>query len=269
MGVVDQRIGGVLDAFHSLPSEVQDNTVIVFTSDHGEYAGAHGSPCDKVGTCYDEAFHVPLIVADLTGRFIGDINDIRNGLTSSVDVLPLLVTLAHNGSRTWMSGDLATLYGNRLDIVPMLKSAGAAGRPYVLLATDETAPGIYNFNQSPYHIIALRTQDAKLGTYAFWAGDADEIETRNGLETEYYDYTTDAGRLELISDPDSADAIRMRRVLFEQAIPNELRAPPPLRGPQALTCKAYLLYAQFLKNYTPTEDTKEPLPRLIGFGREF
>ena len=51
--------------------------------------GAHGYPSGKIGTCYDEAFHVPLIVTDLTGRFNSDRNDLRSGLTSSVDMLPL------------------------------------------------------------------------------------------------------------------------------------------------------------------------------------
>jgi hypothetical protein len=43
-------IGEVLGAFDELPMSVQQNTVIVFMSDHGEYAGAHGFLSGKVGT---------------------------------------------------------------------------------------------------------------------------------------------------------------------------------------------------------------------------
>ena len=42
MNVVDGPIGTVLKAFIDLPASVQQNTVIVFMSDHGEYASAHG-----------------------------------------------------------------------------------------------------------------------------------------------------------------------------------------------------------------------------------
>ena len=68
----------------------------------------------KVGTGYDEAVRVPLIVMDPTGRFTGDIDMVRTQLTSSVDFLPLIVSLGHNGSTKWMRGDLAKLYGRRI-----------------------------------------------------------------------------------------------------------------------------------------------------------
>lgn len=271
MGIVDQRIGDVLTEFLDLPRRVRENTVIVFTSDHGEYAGAHGYPSGRVGTCYEEAWHVPLIVADLTDRFAGEIGRVRQGLSSSVDLLPLLVTLGHNGSRRWMRDDLETLYGNRLDIISMLRSARAPGRPYVLLATDESAPGYYNYNQSPSHIIGLRTQDAKLGTYANWVGNTTQIDTANGFEREYYDYSTEAGHLELNSDPNSSQAIAMAQALLTNVIPNELRAPlPPLLRPaQALSRQAYLAYAQFIRNYDPSNDATAPLSLGTGFGKEF
>jgi uncharacterized sulfatase len=135
--IVDERIGEVLSA---LPKAVADDTIIVFTSDHGEYAGAHGFVSGKVGSLYDEAYHVPLIVVDPTGRFTGDIDKPRDGLTSSVDMLAMLVSLGFGGSRKWMVGPLADLYGRRHDMLPMLRSAKAAGRDHVLLATDEQAP---------------------------------------------------------------------------------------------------------------------------------
>lgn len=136
-----------------------------------------------------------------------------------------------------MRDGLAALYGNRHDLFPMLRSVRAPGRPYVAFATDESAPGFYNFNQSPIHILGMRTADAKLGIYANWMGNTAQIDTANGLELEYYDYGTEAGRLELVSDPSSPQAMEMARQLLTEILPNELRAPlpPPLRIPQALT----------------------------------
>lgn len=132
-------IGRVLHALLELPRDVFDNDVIVFTSDHGEYAGAHGYLSGKVGSLYDEAYHVSLIVADPTRRFNGDIDTIRSGLTSTVDMLPLLVGLGHNGGREWLSGDLSALYGRRHDLLGMLRSARTPGRRYVPEVTDESS----------------------------------------------------------------------------------------------------------------------------------
>ncbi len=270
MEIVDERIGEVLNALLELPRDVFDNTVIVFTSDHGEYAGAHGYPSGKVGSLYDEAYHIPLIVADPTRRFNGDIETIRSGLTSTVDMLPLLVGLGHNGSREWLSGDLRRLYGGRHDMLAMLRSAGAPGRRYVLTVTDEVVPGFYNFNQSPTHLIGMRTEEAKVGVYANWVGNTDIIDPK-GLETEYYDYTTERGRLELDNDPDNPEAARMRDVLLTDLVRTELRAPLPLRYrlPQALSREGYLKFNEFMRNYTQSQDKQSPLPALLGYGKEF
>ncbi len=79
----------------------------------------------------------------------------------------------------------------------MLRSSQAAGRDYVLLATDEGAPGYFNFNSSPAHLAGVRTQGLKFGLYANWQGPTDQIADDDTLETELYDYSTAAGQAEL------------------------------------------------------------------------
>ena len=71
MQIVDSDIGGLLDAFNTLPQSVVENTVIVFAADHGEYSGAHGMVQGKMATVYEEAWHIPLIVVDPSGRYTG------------------------------------------------------------------------------------------------------------------------------------------------------------------------------------------------------
>ena len=93
--MVDQAIGDVIAA---IPKSVLANTVIVFASDHGEYAGAHGLLSGKLGTAYEEAINVPLIVTDPSGRFTKNVHEPRTQLASSVDLVPLLVTLGNRGS---------------------------------------------------------------------------------------------------------------------------------------------------------------------------
>ncbi len=86
------------------PKSQLANTVIVFASDHGEYAGAHGLLSGKLGTAYEEAINVPLIVADPSRRFTKHVEKPRRQLASSVDLAPMLVTLGNRGSISWRRG---------------------------------------------------------------------------------------------------------------------------------------------------------------------
>ena len=47
-------------------------------------------------------------------------------------------------------------------MIPLLRSASAPGRPYVVFATDELVPAKFNFNNSPLHIIGLIADNTKL-----------------------------------------------------------------------------------------------------------
>ena len=260
MQIVDGRIGEVINA---LPPAVKDNTIIVLTSDHGEYAGAHGFVSGKAGSAYDEVFNVPLIVVDPTGHFTGDIKTIRTGLTSSVDILPMLVSLGFSGSDSWMTPILQQIYGQRHDLLPMLKSKNAAGRPYVVFSTDEFTPQVYNFNDSPGHVIAVRTPTAKLGMYANWVKNTTNIAFDNTLEFEYYNYSTAGGRAETDNtyDPKNPAVQALYNQLVNSILPNELRAPlPSIFVPaQTLAQARYITYAGLINTLTAGD-----LPLSIG-----
>lgn len=76
MQVLDVEVGRVIAA---MPPAVAANTIVMFSSDHGDYAGAHGMVSGKSGTFYDECVRVPFIVCDPSGRFTNDEGQIRNG----------------------------------------------------------------------------------------------------------------------------------------------------------------------------------------------
>src|SRR5690606_31857976 len=66
------------------------DTIVVFTSDHGDLLGAHGYMHQKWHQAYDEALRVPLIVSGAgvpRGRSI-------QSVTSHVDLLPTMLGLA-------------------------------------------------------------------------------------------------------------------------------------------------------------------------------
>jgi choline-sulfatase len=68
-----------------------NNTIVVFTSDHGDLLGSHGGLHQKWYTAYEEALRVPLIVSYPKIHTQAASTDI---LTSHVDILPTLLGLA-------------------------------------------------------------------------------------------------------------------------------------------------------------------------------
>jgi arylsulfatase A-like enzyme len=276
--IVDDQIGKVLDAVEHLPPSMVENTVIVFCSDHGEYSGAHGLLQGKLGTIYEEAWHIPLIVVDPSGRFTGDIDDIRGGLTSSVDLLPMLVSLGDLGSTDWMSqDDLSAIYGQRHDMISMLKSKDAPGRPYVLLATDEIAPNVYNFNHAPTHVLGFRTDEYKFGISAPWFPATSDIVVNQG-QLEFYDYSTTRGQMELDNDFTDPRAQQTLTALVNNIIPNELQQPLPgslldptsLRAQQVDSKVAHLVYRRIIENLNPQDlSANGGITGLLGYGGPF
>lgn len=84
---VDRHMQTVIDAL--VASGQLDNTIIIYTSDHGERAGAHGMQ-QKGGTIYKEDVGVPLVVVhpDASG------GRSTKALASSVDLVPTILAMA-------------------------------------------------------------------------------------------------------------------------------------------------------------------------------
>jgi hypothetical protein len=87
---VNREIQRVLDALAADP-ELAADTIVVFTSDHGELLGAHGGMHQKWHQAYEETTHVPFLVHNPT-LFEGC--EPMDALTSHADVLPTLLGLA-------------------------------------------------------------------------------------------------------------------------------------------------------------------------------
>jgi choline-sulfatase len=79
---VDRQIGIVLDALKE--SGLEDNTIVVFTSDHGEMNGAHSLVAKN--KFYDESSRVPFIVAG-PGVEKGAV-DSKHLISASTDLIP-------------------------------------------------------------------------------------------------------------------------------------------------------------------------------------
>ncbi len=84
---VDRHLGTVLDALEA--SGQLENTIIVYTSDHGEMAGAH-QLSQKGMVVFRELVNVPLIVVHPNGQQ----GQITEAVGSSVDLLPTMLAWA-------------------------------------------------------------------------------------------------------------------------------------------------------------------------------
>lgn len=87
--LVDEHIGEVLDALDANP-EIKKNTIVIFTSDHGEMQGAHRSMTKSLP--FEECQRVPFVFAGRgipKGKVIKDVA-VNNG----VDLLPTMCELA-------------------------------------------------------------------------------------------------------------------------------------------------------------------------------
>lgn len=83
---MDENIGRLLDSVKHLG--YMDNTVIIYSSDHGEMAGAHGLWHKQM--FYEESARIPLIFA---GPGIGR-SEKRHNVVSLIDIFPTLCALA-------------------------------------------------------------------------------------------------------------------------------------------------------------------------------
>jgi len=223
---VDRQIGRVLQTLDSRP-EVRANTVVVFTSDHGEYGGSHGMR-GKGASAYEEAIRVPLYVRDPRGLMTAATELPRYQLTSSADIVGLLLSIA-GGSNAWRKESSLAHLSQRHDIAAICADPGAPGRPWVLHATDEDVTefaGELHASEAPRHVVALRTAEGKLGLYSNWRQESIELEP-GGRETELYDYSSATGRAELVNEAGSGALQEQLESILADAIPNELRAPLP------------------------------------------
>lgn len=218
---VDYQIGRVLNALAA--STFASNTVIIFTSDHGDYGGSHGMHV-KGGGLYDEIMNVPLFISfpKMRPPFApGSTARIRPYVCSSVDMFAFLYTLAL-GNSSWRnnSADPYSYLSGRealLDAIlstaptqrrlsPAQNQNGTGYQPYILHTTDEYPSPVIPGTQTPQpgHAIAYRTVDttvqmniggvtfyggAKLGMYSYWPCGSTMPDTTKPQQYEFYNYT--------------------------------------------------------------------------------
>lgn len=90
--LADLQLRKILKALDD--SGLTDNTIVVFISDHGEMAAAHGGMIQKWHNAYEETVRVPMVISSpLVNASAQEIREILQP-TSSIDLAPTLISLA-------------------------------------------------------------------------------------------------------------------------------------------------------------------------------
>jgi len=97
VNLVDQQVGEVLDALEA--TNLKNNTIIVFTSDHGEMQGAHTTTVKNLP--FEECMRVPFIIA---GPGIVQNQRDNSLICNGTDLIPTMCELAGINKPSGLSG---------------------------------------------------------------------------------------------------------------------------------------------------------------------
>ncbi|QEF98418.1 Choline-sulfatase [Stieleria maiorica] len=166
----DAQVGIILDALRQ--TGLDDNTIVLFTSDHGYHMGEHGHY--QKTTLFENATHVPLVIA---GPGVSD-GGVAATMAEMVDFYPTLSQLAGLPIPKSVSG---------ISLVPALKDPAASVRDSAFTQFDRG--------------YSIRTPEFR---YTSWGTDGSD-------GVELYDVSKDPGEMHNLAD-DPAYASQRRRL---------------------------------------------------------
>jgi len=179
--VIDMEIGRALDQLRE--SGDLDNTIVIYTADHGDFAGDHGI-YDKNMGIYESIHRVPYLIW-YPGCPAGGT---RDAIIESVDILPTLCELTDVPAPEGMDGR---------SIVPEVEGEGE-GRPWAICEWDFPPP--------QRRVNAIRTDRHRLVYYSHELGG------------ELYDHETDPHEMHDLWEDEASREVRLEllELLFDQ-----------------------------------------------------
>lgn len=182
--MVDAEIGQVLDALEA--SGLDDNTIILFTSDHGDGAAAHKWSAKL--SLYKEASMVPFLVS-FPGVLPAAMID-EDHLVSQIDIAPTLCDLAGIETEVAFTGK---------SVRPILEDPTAEWRDYMVVELADYKPDPSRKGRM------LRTTDFKYTTF-----------TTGARNEQFFNLEEDPGETQsLINDPSYQQEINRHRDLLD------------------------------------------------------
>ena len=195
---IDREIGRVIDA---IDENHRDNTVVIYTSDHGDMLRSHGL-LTKGPMMYEEIANIPFIVRAPGTRQ----NAISHALVNHLDILPTLLDFAGIDIPESMQG---------VSFRPVLEQEGASTRDHTMISFNRFAINHDQFG-SFYPIRCVVDGRYKLAINLL---DTDEL----------YDLQDDPGEMtNRIEDPALAE---VRDRLHDALLAEMDRSRDPFRSP--------------------------------------
>jgi arylsulfatase A-like enzyme len=114
--LVDREIARIVATLRE--AGLDERTIVVFTSDHGEHGGAHGGMIHKWHTAYEEVLRVPFVVSSPRLNPHAEAPRTIGAPTSHADLIPTLLSLAgaDDARARERLGDAIT--GHRVEALP-------------------------------------------------------------------------------------------------------------------------------------------------------
>ena len=189
---IDEQVGKIRAELEA--QGILDDTIIVFTADHGNFAGEHGFVGKNLGF-YESIHKIPYLMRYPRGLPAGERFE---GFIESVDMVPTL----------------AELLGIAPPITVQGRSFAAAARGEADWTKSAT---LCEHVTADYHYMTMRTRDFRITVDA--AGDGSEL----------YDHRSDPGELVNVWDDRDYSEVRARLILDMlryRACPDLLFDPP-------------------------------------------
>jgi arylsulfatase A-like enzyme len=217
---IDDGIGRILDALDRL--RLRDNTVVVFTADHGDFMGEHGMN-HKGGVFYDCLVNVPLVVS-WPGRVTSGTVD--ETMVSTIDIVPTLLALQGLNVPRDMQGEGLPVVTGATPRDAAFSEYGAGGPPF--RASDlEKLREPYGFRTLTQ---TLRWREAEGWRKMVRTQDFKYVHDPAGDSDELYDLVNDPWELtNVVGNPKYGEVIGdMQRRLAEWSIATEGGESVPL-----------------------------------------
>lgn len=123
---IDDGVTQILDALDGLG--LQENTIVVFTADHGDFAGEHGM-MGKGGVFYDSLTRVPLLMS-WPERLPFAVRE--NSMVNTIDILPALLELQGIEAPRSVQGQPLPTVTSAAPRDAAFSEYGAGGPPFTL-----------------------------------------------------------------------------------------------------------------------------------------
>jgi arylsulfatase A-like enzyme len=172
---VDRQIGEILDAVNEMG--LDDNTVIIFTSDHGDMDGSHRAASKNV--FYENSSSVPFIM-QYRGTIPGGVTNTDSLVSTGLDLLPTICDFAGIAAPDYLLGrSLKQVATGGVDDArrPFVASENRTGR---MIRSDRFKYCVYNDGKIRESLVDLKKDPGEMKNLAMNPEYRKELNTHRG-----------------------------------------------------------------------------------------